>query len=212
MKAKVILHIALAILVFMFVQTTFAAEPEPTPAAPEKPLPGDAREVGKIVTTTATVTAVDPNKREITLKDSKGNEVTFAVDKSVTRLKEVKVGDKVRAEYYVSIASEIRPPTAEEKDNPLTVLETTAKAPKGTTPARGALRQIRAVVTVENIDRDAETATIKGPRGNTLTVKALDPARLDRVKVGDTVIVTYTEALAVSLEKADEKKAGEKSE
>jgi len=203
MKTKIVLHIAFAILVLVFAQTAFAAEPESTPAAPAKPLPGDAREVGRIVTTIATVTAVDPEKREITLKDSKGNEVTFAVDKSVTRLKEVKVRDKVRAEYYVSIASEIRPPTAEEKDKPLAVLETTAKAPKGTTPARGALRQIRAVVTVENIDRDAETVTIKGPRGNTLTVGVLDPARLDRVQVGDTVIITYTEALAVSLEKAE---------
>ena len=203
MKKKAILLIALAILVFMFVQTTLAAEPESAPAKPSKPLPGDAREVGRVVTTTATVTAVDPEKREITLKDAKGNEGTFAVDKSVTRLKEIKVGDKVRAEYYVSIASEIRPPTAEEKDAPLAVLETTVKAPKGTSPARGALRQLRAVVTVENIDRDAETVTIKGPRGNVLTVHVLDPARLDRVQVGDTVIITYTEALAVSLEKAE---------
>jgi Cu/Ag efflux protein CusF len=203
MKTKIILHIVLAILVFMFGQTAFAAEPESTPAEPSKPLPGDAREIGHITKTTATVEAVNPETREITLKNADGDVRTFKVDESVKRLNEIKAGDKVKAEYYTSILSEIRPPTPAEKAKPLSVQEATAKSPAGSSPAGRVLRRIRAVVTVDKIDRDAGTVTITGPRGNTLTVYALDPARLDRVKVGDTVIVTYTEALAISVEKAE---------
>ena len=51
------------------------------------------------------------------------------------------------------------------------------------------------------IDRPAELATLTGPQGDTLTIKILDPSRLEKVNVGDTVIVLYVEAPAVSLEK-----------
>ena len=91
--------------------------------------------------------------------------------------------------------------TPEEKKNPLVVLEGTGKAPPNVTPAAGGLRQIRAVVTVEGIDRSAERVTLKGPQGKVITVQVLDPSRLDMVSLGSTVSVTYTEALAISLEK-----------
>ena len=51
-----------------------------------------------------------------------------------------------------------------------------------TAPAGGGLRRIKAVVTVEAIDRSAEKVTLKGPLGNTLTVYAVFPERLEKVK------------------------------
>jgi len=68
----------------------------------------------------------------VTLKGPLGNKVTFTVDKRVKRLDEVKVGDLVRADYYVSFAAEVRKPTAEEAKHPLEVLEVGGKAPEGT--------------------------------------------------------------------------------
>jgi hypothetical protein len=41
--------------------------------------------------------------------------------------------------------------------------------------------------------------TLRGPEGDTETVKARDPANLDRVAVGDLVDITYTEAVAVEV-------------
>ena len=70
-----------------------------------------------LVTVTAKVEAVDQAKREVTLKGPLGNVVTFVVDERVKRLKEVKVGDEVTADYYVSLAGELRAPTEEEKNN-----------------------------------------------------------------------------------------------
>jgi Cu/Ag efflux protein CusF len=161
----------------------------------------DAREIWQLVTVTATVEAVNLEAREVTLRGPLGNVVAFTVDKQVNRLDEIKIGDRVRAEYYVSLATEIREPTAAEKDTPLTVLEGAGTTPPGATPAAGGLSRVKAVVTVEGIDRPAEKVTLKGPLGNYLTVRVLDPSRLDKVSVGDTVIVTYTEALAISIEK-----------
>jgi hypothetical protein len=151
---------------------------------------------------TASVEAVDPGKREVTLKGPLGNTATFVVDQRVKRLNEFKVGDHVTANCYVAIAGELREPTAEEKQAPLTVMGGLARAPQGAEPAGGGLHQIKAVTTVEGIDLPTQTVTLKGPRENYVTVKAQDPENLKKLRLGDTIVVTYTEALAVSLEKA----------
>ncbi len=52
------------------------------------------------------------------------------------------------------------------------------------------------------VDRAAQTVTVKGPLGRYLTVRVAESARLERVGLAVTVVVTYTEALAVSMEKA----------
>ena len=153
------------------------------------------------VSVTATVQAVDLAKREVTLKKANGEVVTLTVDTRVQRLNEVKVGDRVTADYYVAYAAELRAPTAEEKANPLVVLQQTAKAPTGTAPAGGALRVMRAVVTVEGIDRPTKMVTVKGPGGNLFAVEAASADNLSKIKIGDSIVVVYAEALAVTLEK-----------
>src|SRR4051812_29180822 len=74
-----------------------------------------------LVSTTATVQAVDLEKRELTLRDPLGDVKTVTVDKAVKRLNEIKVGDDVTAKYYISLAAELRQPTEEEKNSPLMV-------------------------------------------------------------------------------------------
>ena len=41
--------------------------------------------------------------------------------------------------------------------------------------------------------------------GRYLTVRVADPERLTKAHIGDHVVVTYTEALAISLDKAEKK-------
>ncbi len=163
------------------------------------------REETVLVTITASVEAIDLASREVTLKGPLGNEVTFTVDQRVKRLNEVKVGDHVQADYYVSIAAELRQPTAEEKENPIVLLGAAGKAPPGTSPAAGGLRQFKVVTTIEGLDRPTQTITVKGPRGNYLTARVADPSRLTQMRIGENIVVTYTEALAISLEKAEKK-------
>jgi hypothetical protein len=159
-----------------------------------------------MVSATATVQALDLEKREITLKDPLGEIITLTVDQAVKRLNEIKVGDEVTAKYYISIAAELREPTNSEKKNPLVISEGVAKAPKGTSPAAGGLRIIRVVATVEGLERPTRKLTLKGPRGNFLSVRAHDVKRLEKLHLGDTIVVTFTEALAVSVEQVNKQK------
>ena len=155
----------------------------------------------KLVSVTAKVEAIDLAKREVTLKGPLGNVETVVVGDEVKRLNEIKVGDDVTAKYYIGIAAELRAPTEEEKKEPYKVMDDTAKTPKGESPGAGVARTVRVIATVEGLDRPTQTATLKGPRGRYLTVRVEDPAVLLKPHIGDTVIVTAVEALAVSVEK-----------
>lgn len=180
--------------------TAFSAEEQPAAANARM-----ARKDAILVSLTASVEAIDQASREVTLKGPLGNSVTFTVDQRVKRLNEIKVGDLIRADYYVSFAAELRKPTAAEKKTPFVMLDAAGKAPPGTSPAAGGLRRFKVVTTVEGLDRPTETVTVKGPRGNFLTARVADPARLTQMRIGETIVVTYTEALAISLEKAEKK-------
>jgi Cu/Ag efflux protein CusF len=167
-------------------------------AAAQQPL---SSQDAALVSVTARIEAINPATREITLKGPLGNVVTFTVDTRVTRFNEFKVGDEITADYYVSLAAELRPPTEEEKKNPVTVQQQLAKAPLDTAPAAGGLRVTKAIVTIEGLDRPTKTITVKTPSGQLLTTEVKDVANLSKVHIGDTLAVTYTEALAISLEK-----------
>jgi hypothetical protein len=165
------------------------------------------REEKVLLTITATVEAIDPATREVTLKGPLGNTVTFTADQRVKRLDEVKVGDLVRADYYISVAAEVRRPTAEEEKHPLQVMEAGGKAPEDKAPAAGGVRRFKVVTTIEGLDRPTRTVTVKGPMGRYLTVRVTDPLRLTQVRIGENVVITYTEAMAISLEKVEKKSA-----
>jgi len=60
--------------------------------------------------------------------------------------------------------------------------------------------------TITGIDKKAKTATLKGEDGKSVTVTPRDPKNLEKVKVGDRLVITYTDAVAVKVEKAEKKK------
>jgi hypothetical protein len=152
---------------------------------------------------TAEVTAINLTNREVTLKGPQGNEVTITVSQAVKRLDEVRVGDFVRVDYLVSVAAEIRKPTAEEAAHPLEIITAGGKSPEGEMPAAGIARRFKVVTTIEALNRPAQTVTVKGPLGRYLTARVADPERLTKVRIGETVVIVFTEALAISLDKTD---------
>ena len=152
------------------------------------------------VTLSAEVTAIDLAKREVTLKGPQGKEVTVTVNPAVKRLDEVKVGDTVRVDYLVSMVAEIRKPTAAESEHPLVIMDAAGRAPGDAEPAGGVARRFKVVTTIEVLNGVDQTVTVKGPMGHYLTAKVADPERLTKVHIGETIVITYTEALALSLD------------
>ena len=93
----------------------------------------------------------------------------------------------------VVLAQTTTPPAAKPAA-PATSSPAPAK-PKGETATVVTLRG-----TVEAIDTEKQTVTIKGPK-RTLTVRVRDPKKLEAIKVGDPVVGKYYEALAFEVKK-----------
>jgi hypothetical protein len=161
------------------------------------------RKESVLLNVTASIESIDLTNREVTLKGPLGNEVTFIVDKRVKRFNEFKVGDLVQADYYVSVAAELRKPTEEEEKTPFALLEVAGKAPGDEAPAVGGLRRFKVVTTIEGLDRPTRTVTVKGPRGRYLTARVENISNLPKMRIGENIVITYSEALAISLEKAE---------
>jgi len=168
--------------------------------ADDKPMPSGS--VEKVTTIQATVVGLDLPGRVITLKGPKGNQVTFHVGDQVKNLDQVKVGDLVVAKYYESIAVKVTKPGAPAAES----VDVVAGAKKGEQPAGVAIQQESVKAKITAIGKHKESVTLTGPEGNSMTIKVKDPKKLDGVKVGDDVEITYTQALAIAVEKAPAKK------
>lgn len=177
------------------------APPAPTTVSTTAPQPLPSGTVGaNLVTATARVKAIDQQTRRVTLERADGSEVTLYADNTVRNLAQVKVGDEVTTTFYESLAYEVKKPGTAVPG--ATVTEATARANPGEKPAGVGERVTTVVATIADIDKAAGTVALQGPTGKATTIKARDPRNLDRVAVGDLVEITYTEGVAVSVEKS----------
>ena len=140
----------------------------------------------------------------VTLKGPKGNSVTFKASDEVRNLAQVKVGDVVKFAYYESLA--VRVLKKDEAFPAAGESAAMARAKPGEKPAGVVGTETSVNATITAIDKKAKTATLKGEDGKSVTVTPLRPEKLDEVKVGDRLVITYTEAVAVKVEKAEKKK------
>ena len=148
------------------------------------------------VTATATIKAIDPATRTVTLRSENGDEDTFKVGLDVTRFNELKVGDTIRATYYESLVFQVRKAG-----------ETTATS--GAVAAGGRLKdtpggaigtQETTTVTVKAVDMNVPSITVVTSDGRTLTRKIADKKNLEGVNAGDKIDITYTQGLVVAAE------------
>jgi hypothetical protein len=176
-------------------QTPTTTEKAPPPAKTDK-MPGKTEAAS--VKVRGTVDAVDKEKGTVTLKGPKGRTITLPVrDKS--KLDVINVGDPVIATYLEAVAFQVRKSGSTTPG--VSVKEGRAGSKPGENPAGVIAREVTVTTTIEAIDKKANTVTIKGPEGNTETIKVKDPKNLEGVKVGDLVDISYTQALAVALDK-----------
>ena len=150
------------------------------------------------VKVTATVMMIDQKTREVTLKAEDGREATFVADSTVKNLAQVKKGDVITATYTEAVAYEVmkkgvKAPGAESK-------VAAATAAPGTKPAAAVGQKTTVTVTVVAMDPKVPSVTFKGPAGNTRTIKIASADKLKGVNIGDTVDITYAEAIAIKVE------------
>jgi len=158
-------------------------------------------QIGAVVTDEAegviTVRAVNYQARTVTVQGEDGQIATMKVPPEAQNLDQVYAGSKFRVRYLQSVAVYINPKGGAPSANVGAAMEL---APKGATPG-GVITEVKQVeARVDAIDYNARTVVLTGPEGNSVTIK-VDPRveRFNQVKVGDLVVVGYTQALAMKM-------------
>jgi len=152
------------------------------------------------LTVEAVVTTIDLETRQVGLMGPDGVPFTITAPEKVVKLEDVSVGDMVVATYISALEGELRAPTEEELAEPWLVLEDAEVSEDPAFPAIGGARQIRAVCTIEGLNRVLGTVMLKDSNGNLHVLGDVEAHKMEGVTLGQTLVVVYTEALALSLE------------
>jgi hypothetical protein len=182
----------LALLVTIAPVTVHAAEEG---AAPE----GGARAMA--VEIVAVVTDIDLETRQVSLEVPGGSVITVHATEQVVKLEDVSVGDALVVTYLAALEGEIREPTEEELAEPWVELDEGIVSDDPAHPAVAGARAIRAVVSIEGMNRILGTVTVKDARGKVHVITDVEAEKMAGVTLGQTAVLVFTEALALSLEK-----------
>jgi hypothetical protein len=156
-------------------------------------------ELGDGVVVTAEVAAIDRVDRTLTLVGPEGNVVAIEVSHAARNFDQIEVGDRVKVEYYESVALYIGP-KGQKPD--ATAGMVVARSAKGEKPAGVAVEAVDVAANVEAIDKKKRTVTLKLPDGKKVTTRVDQSVEaFDTLKVGDSIHARYTEAIAISVEK-----------
>ncbi len=194
--------IALAAAAATFAAVAFAQPAPPTQASAIASEPGKAA----LVSTTkasAQVVGIDKATRTLTLKRAKGDVVTLVAGDDVKNFDQIKVGDTVVAQYVEAYTLELQ--KIKSAKGGAVVREGMVRAAPGQQPAGAGARQVTVMADVVALDAKKSTISLKGPYGDVVKLDVRNPDQFKVLKVGDQIEVTYTEALAISVEPASGK-------
>jgi hypothetical protein len=152
----------------------------------------------QLSTLQATVQAVYPDKRSLTLVGPKGQPQTVFVGPDV-KLDRLHAGDKVNVSYYQGVAAQIAKGGTKVSDP--APAQFAYKNANGT-PGGGAGDSVTVTVTILGVDPGTNTVAFQQADGSqhVIAVKSPNMQKFIRtLKAGDKVDVTYTESIAVSV-------------
>ena len=150
------------------------------------------------VTGEATVLSVNKTKRTVKIKNAAGDTIAVECGPQVKNFDQIHPKDVVTLTYTEKLTIEVEGPG--EAGEAAEVNSTTAKP--GEKPHATVNGKVQYKAHITAIDKTKGTVTMKGADGDEATVTPRNPANIDKVKVGDVVVFTYTQALAASVTKA----------
>jgi len=149
----------------------------------------------------AEVLSLNRDTRELVLRLQSGEVRTTVVDPGVKRLDEVVPGDFVVVSYIAALIGEVRDPTEDEIARPWVEGAAEDIAGVDTPPGAAAVTAVRAVCTIEGLNRALGTVTVLDARGMLHVVGDVTRDRFERLRIGQTVVMTFTRAMAIGVEK-----------
>src|SRR5262252_6114775 len=140
-----------------------------------------------------TVIKLDRKARRVTFQGPRGNQVTMIVPEEAQNLDQVRVGSQFNVKYVESVAVGLQ-----RGGKPVAAVDQQVRlAPKGGNPGGIVVNTAKISANVVAIDYASREVAVKGPQGNIRSFRVADEVQGFRdVKVGDTISVTYAEALA----------------
>ncbi|UVK86563.1 hypothetical protein LOY52_16940 [Pseudomonas sp. B21-051] len=150
---------------------------------------------------TTKVLAVDAANHQVVLEGAEGRQVHVQLSEKAKNLANLQVGDLVKVEVQRSVAAYLD--TDVDKGLPGTVERSgeLRKAPGTDNPGGEAYRQIQVQLKITKIDLKKNEVTLENPAGQSKTLDVKKPeiqAKLKDLKVGQSVVVTYTDVLKVT--------------
>jgi len=149
--------------------------------------------------TSAEVTAIDAEKRKVTLKTSDGKKTTFKAGPEVVNFDQIQVGDQVKATVTEEIAVSVRRDGEAPSDSAAGAV---AVAPVGAKPGVLMADTVEVSAKITAIDAKHRKVTLEFADGTTKKVKVGKKADLTKVSPGDTVTIRLTEGIAIVVERA----------
>ena len=144
-----------------------------------------------VLTQKGQVVTVDPANLLVAIKHENGNVSTMEV-RSTHELEGIKPGDRVSVQYFEG--GQIGKPEGSEAP-------AVASLRNGLLAATGTAMKHHLVGSVERVDTYSQEVTLKGSDGSLQTIEITNPEDLENVKVGDTVVITNAQGLALSITK-----------
>jgi hypothetical protein len=145
---------------------------------------------------TATVEAIEQSTRAVTLKEPDGTFTVVTAPPEMKRFSELKVGQKITVRYFENVVFRLKAPGEKDVDTGTGATTRGTGANPGVTVAE----QRTITATITQLDRNVPSITFTGPNGWTYSSRVKDKALLAKVKVGDRVDITWTEAALVSID------------
>jgi len=172
---------------------TLAVQPA---VAQSAPIAGGV--VGQVSQWKGVVTSVNQTTRAMVVKGPRGNLHAFTVPTSVPNLSTVKQGDTLTVNYVEAIALFVRKPT----DPPIAGSASSVSVNPTGLPAVSNVQVQEVQANVTAINQATRMMTVKGPQGNSYQLQ-VDPSvtSFSSIKVGDQIVLRYTQALAVGITK-----------
>lgn len=142
---------------------------------------------------TATVKAIDPATRTVTLTNADGEDVEVKCGKRVQNFDKLKVGDKVHAAAFAKIVATMGKERGEEGIEATTVIR-----PEGGEPGVVVMKTRQGMAKIEAIDPAKRTVTLESLDGEkSKQVPVGQDLDLSKLKVGDEITLRVTKGVAI---------------
>ena len=154
-----------------------------------KTLTGETRSMS------ATVETIESSTRAVTVKKANGEYEVLYCPPTLKRCDTLKIGDRINAKYYETVVLRLKLPGEAEQNT-----SSAARVPAEQAAAGTISHQRTITATISAIDPKVPSISFTGPQGWKYSSRVQDKKALEKVKVGDKIDITWTEAALLSVE------------